>query len=151
MLKISQIKEWVKGNQTDIVLIVGVIFIAFISFGLGRLTAPLTVKNPIIIEQPSGAQSTATTTEQGTANTAASTSASSLSAPSASTQTSAEQQKRQFITSKAGTKYHWPWCSYAKNIKPENAVWFKTEAEAQAAGYTACGCISRSAPVGYKK
>ena len=149
MLKISQIKEWVKGNQTDIVLIIGVIFIAFISFGLGRLTAPLIIKDPITIEQPSEAQFTATTTEQGTINTAASTSASFLSTPSAST--SAEQQKGQFISSKAGTKYHWPWCSYAKNIKPENAVWFKTESEAQAAGYTACGCISRSAPVGYKK
>jgi hypothetical protein len=41
-----------------------------------------------------------------------------------------------YVASKSGTKYHLPWCSGAKRIKEENKVWFKTQAEAEDAGYT---------------
>ncbi len=41
-----------------------------------------------------------------------------------------------YVASKSGTKYHLPWCSGAQRIKEENKVWFKTKAEAEAAGYT---------------
>jgi len=37
----------------------------------------------------------------------------------------------------AGSKlYHHPWCSGAKRIKEANKLWFSTESEAIAAGYT---------------
>lgn len=41
-----------------------------------------------------------------------------------------------YVASKSGTKYHLPWCSGAQRIKEENKVWFKTKADAEAAGYT---------------
>lgn len=41
-----------------------------------------------------------------------------------------------YVASKSGTKYHLPWCGGAKQIKEENKIWFKTKAEAEAAGYT---------------
>ncbi len=41
-----------------------------------------------------------------------------------------------YVASKNGTKYHFPWCGSAKQIKEENKIWFKTKAEAEAAGYT---------------
>ena len=67
--------------------------------------------------------------------------------PSAVSQTS---EKGLFIASKNSNKYHWPWCSWAKKIKAENQIWFQTEAEAQAAGYSPCACIQNQAPAGYK-
>jgi len=41
-----------------------------------------------------------------------------------------------FVGSKNGTKYHYPWCSGAARIKEENKVWFQTVDEAKRAGYS---------------
>jgi hypothetical protein len=41
----------------------------------------------------------------------------------------------QFVASKNGTKYYFPWCGTVKNIKEENKVWFPTREAAVAAGY----------------
>jgi hypothetical protein len=41
-----------------------------------------------------------------------------------------------FVASKNGTKYYTAGCSGASRIKPENQVWFATDASAQAAGYS---------------
>lgn len=43
------------------------------------------------------------------------------------------------VVSKNGTKYHFPWCAGAGQIKEENKVWFRTEVDAQSAGYTKAG------------
>lgn len=41
-----------------------------------------------------------------------------------------------YVASKTGSKYHHRSCPGAKQIKPENQVWFVTATEATAAGYT---------------
>ena len=41
----------------------------------------------------------------------------------------------QYVASRSGTTYYYPWCGGAQNIAPERQVWFKTEAAAQKAGY----------------
>ncbi len=41
-----------------------------------------------------------------------------------------------FVASKSGTKYHAMHCSGSKTIKETNKIFFATEDEAQAAGYT---------------
>ncbi|GEM_PF-1763082 len=46
---------------------------------------------------------------------------------------------KDFVASKDSTKYHLADCGVAKNIKPENQVCFKTQEEAQKAGYSPCG------------
>lgn len=43
-----------------------------------------------------------------------------------------------FVGSKNSNVYHYPWCSEAKKIKPENLVTFNTVADACAAGYRPC-------------
>jgi hypothetical protein len=35
-----------------------------------------------------------------------------------------------------GSKYHFPWCPGAKQMKEENKVWFDSVEEAERAGYT---------------
>lgn len=51
-------------------------------------------------------------------------------------------QEGQFVGSKNSTKYHLPSCRFAKNIKPQNQVWFSSLEEAESRGYKPCGtCI----------
>lgn len=46
------------------------------------------------------------------------------------------QSLKNFVASKSGTKYHAMHCSGTKTIKETNKIYFATEDEAQAAGYT---------------
>jgi len=43
-----------------------------------------------------------------------------------------------YVASKDGKAFHVPGCALAKNIKPANLVKFKSKAEAEKAGYSAC-------------
>lgn len=42
----------------------------------------------------------------------------------------------QYVASKKGTKYHFPWCPGAKAMNEDNKIWFSTQEEAEKAGYT---------------
>jgi hypothetical protein len=42
-----------------------------------------------------------------------------------------------YEASKTGSQYYFPWCGGAESIAPEDQIWFKTEAAAQKAGYSA--------------
>lgn len=41
----------------------------------------------------------------------------------------------QFVASRTGAVYYYPWCSGATKIKPENQRWFASEEAAQKAGF----------------
>lgn len=43
-----------------------------------------------------------------------------------------------YVGSKKSDKYHYPDCKWAKKIKPENLVTFKSAEEALKAGYVPC-------------
>lgn len=45
-------------------------------------------------------------------------------------------QGGEFVASKTGTKYHFPWCPGAQSMRDENKIWFATKEEAERAGYT---------------
>ncbi|TSC62722.1 MAG: hypothetical protein G01um101448_259 [Parcubacteria group bacterium Gr01-1014_48] len=45
----------------------------------------------------------------------------------------------QYVASKKGTKYHFPWCGGAARISEENKIWFNSKEEAEKAGYTPAG------------
>ncbi|MFO0704378.1 MAG: hypothetical protein U0517_00155 [Candidatus Andersenbacteria bacterium] len=56
----------------------------------------------------------------------------------------AQKPQGQFIASKSGTKYHpASGCSYADRIKEENRIYFRSAAEAEAAGYEPSSCITK--------
>jgi hypothetical protein len=97
-----------------------IIVVGTLAFGLGRMSRVVEEREPIKIENIAPA----------TVNAAQVV---SVPAPSAA--------KGQVAASKNGTKYYFPTCSGIKRIKPENLVWFKTEADAKAAGLSiASGC-----------
>lgn len=124
---------WTKDHQADVVLTIGLVLIALISFGAGRLTAPQIDKEQVIIQNPT---------------------------PAASIEHSlisleGENQKEEteegiFVGSVKSNKYHWPDCSWAKKISPENQIWFNSEEEAQAAGYIRCSSFEKYLPAGYQ-
>ncbi|PIQ75279.1 MAG: hypothetical protein COV84_02015 [Candidatus Portnoybacteria bacterium CG11_big_fil_rev_8_21_14_0_20_40_15] len=135
--------DWAKKNQGDIALVLGFVFVALISFGIGYLTAPGVQKNPLIIEGPQTGISEQVASGQAGDAASASVLESATNA--------VDSGKGLIVASKNSKIYHWPWCSAAKNIKPENQVWFKSEAEAQATGRTRCADFEKLAPAGYIK
>lgn len=48
---------------------------------------------------------------------------------------SASKQTGQYVASKSGSAYHFPWCSGARRIKEENKIYFNSKEEAVKAGY----------------
>ncbi len=111
--------------NSENVLAMLIIAVAFVSFYLGRAsarqidvtsvhTAAVTESNSL--SKPFSINSTSTTYEEG-----------SPIIP---------EQGKGYVASKSGTKYHLPWCGGAKQIKEENKVWFATKEEAEKAGYT---------------
>lgn len=136
---IQKIKGFVAERQDKIVLIVGVILIALISFGLGLLNNREISKEPIIIEEPIQHR-TVDSQEKKPNNTAEN------SAADAQKQIN-EPQTEVVVASRNGTKYHLPSCPGAKQIKPENKITFSSPQEAEAAGYEpASNCPGLKAP-----
>jgi hypothetical protein len=41
----------------------------------------------------------------------------------------------QYVASRTGSVYYYPWCAAGQNIPPERKLWFATAAAAKAAGY----------------
>jgi len=106
---LSKIKNFFKSYEKDLILAAVIILVALISFGLGRLSKIGESRVPITIEN----LSTTTPAEKITDN----------------------KIMGNYVASKNGTKYHYPWCAGAQSIKEENKIWFSTAEEAQKAGY----------------
>ncbi|MDD2753664.1 MAG: hypothetical protein PHT44_03590 [Candidatus Portnoybacteria bacterium] len=140
IIDFNRIGDWLKRNQADIAIAAGFILVAIIAFGSGRLSAPQIVRNPVIIDEPDSSSS---------ANILSNVSRPIIGAAGESA--SMAGAKGLFVASKNGTKYYWPWCSWAGRIKEENKVWFNSEKDAQAAGFSPGACITSEAPAGYAK
>ena len=120
----NKIKSFLKENRRDLFLAALVFLVSMGSFGLGRLSAVWPEKEPITIEEPEDEG------QKPNDTTAAIVRPLSFGlSPSSGS----------FVASKNGSSYHLPDCPGAKRIKEENRVWFKTEAEARAAGYKPAG------------
>lgn len=144
------VKNWFSDNQADVVLIFGVILVAMISFGLGRLTVTQTTKEPVVIENQRAGVLDNVEQNLNQDNAGQNTNNEKSSSSANQKSDAASSEKGIIVASKNGTKYHWPWCSWAKKIKPENQAWFSSEAEAKAAGYEPCAAFYTQAPAGYK-
>lgn len=110
-----------------------VLLVALLSFGLGRFSALGEGKAVKIEYDPSLSQFTAPMAGPK-AQTAAAGNALPLTAPASD----------EVHASKNGTKYHYPYCPGAKQIKEENKITFASAREAEASGYTLAGnCAKR--------
>jgi len=109
-----------------------IILVAMFSFGIGRLSV-VSDREPIRVEyDPSLVQGEAL--NSSTSQVDKSQTASVIQAV----------EKTEVIASKNGSRYHYPHCGGAKQIKEENKITFATPVAAEAAGYTlAANCSSR--------
>jgi hypothetical protein len=111
--------------DNDIFVVMIIIFVAFTSFGMGRLSITTQEKTPIVFSEKlpvSFEKIQASHSPQELQSATYKPLANSLQAGS-------------IVASKNGTKYHFPWCSGAKRMKEENKIWFNSEQEAREAGY----------------
>jgi hypothetical protein len=122
------------------------VLVASASFGLGRLAylennrAPVVIRSAdgsnlpqdTLVDTPSSVTPGEPAQKQSVSNglvKGASVSATVQSTDTINTQSAV-------VASKAGTKYHYPWCPGAKQISPANKITFASIAEARKAGYT---------------
>lgn len=138
---IKKIKNFFLKNEQKIVLFVGFCLISAISFEFGVLQGQKWQQKPLVIEKPSD------TPQQGVGgqNEAPSTpSNSSQAIGQAKTperyNLKASSYPCAYVGSKSSNKFYLPTCSYAKRIKPENVVCFKTAQEAIGQGRMESKC-----------
>jgi hypothetical protein len=119
-----------------------VVLIAGASFGLGRIAFLENNRVPVAIRSEDGSilnTSNINADTQAT-NTNSNIKQTSITASGAvkgfSTAIVPVQTGSTVVASKSGTKYHYPWCSGAKQISPANKITFNTIEEARKAGYT---------------
>ena len=117
---LSNFKDLVKRNESDILLTITIILVALVSFGSGLLIDFSEDKSPIVIQNPT---------------------ASIIETSQLEKESSVE--KGTFVGSINSNKYHWPDCSFSKRIAEQNQIWFSSEEKAQNAGYARCGSFEK--------
>lgn len=113
---LDRFKQFIKDNESEIVLLGGVALISLISFAAGRLTASPPLKQPVRIEYLDASSFKYIT------------STSSLQAVE-------EKSAGKFVASKNSTKYHLPDCPGVRRIAEHNKIWFSSKEEAESLGY----------------
>jgi hypothetical protein len=124
------------------------VFTAIGSFGLGKMSAARPQKLVTVPEPSVMLTQSATSTSSGSATDLALKSAPSAATLTAPLDVPSEQTVvapvRNFVASKAGTKFHALTCPGAKTIKETNKIYFASVSDAEAAGYTrAANCPPR--------
>ncbi len=116
---LSNFRQIVKRNESDILLTITIVLVALIGFGAGLLVDFSKDNQSIIIQNPEINQEI---------NQA------SIQQASQPIKSQLVEQKK-FVGSINSNKYHWPECSFGKRIAEQNQIWFESEEEAQNAGY----------------
>ncbi|MFA6159911.1 MAG: hypothetical protein WC678_02355 [Parcubacteria group bacterium] len=126
----AKTKDFWQKYEYKIILILGFILVAVISFEGGVLKSQKMAQNPLIIEKPADNNNQAVCGVSQSQN---------LPSEAKKSENSAIEQPKDcaFVGSKNSNKYHLPTCRYAKNINPENRVCFSSKIEAESRGYLA--------------
>lgn len=129
----TKTKDFWEKYEYKLILIIGFILVAVISFEGGVLKGQKMAQNPLIIEKP-----VENTNDKNQAVCGASQAQNLPSeAKKDPNEVNAIPQTCAFLGSKNSNKYHLPTCRYAKNINPENRVCFSSKIEAESRGYVA--------------
>ena len=140
----EKLGDFFESNQRELVVILGTVFAGLTCFALGRVSA-LPEKEGVVFQPATvgGGE------KMGQTQPAASTPTAATANQPSGVLSGQQAGETRLVGSKSGKKYHWPWCSSAKKIKAENQIWFNSEKEALAAGFTKCSNFDKLAPAGY--
>jgi len=125
---------WIESEKAKhILIILVVILVAICAFLLGRLStrgenSGIKIEYPAPLVNQAGSVNSAISGDVKTATTSRNSSPQIYAKPAPA--------NRGYVASKRGQKYYPVGCSAAKNLKPENRIFFATVDEALAAGYT---------------
>ncbi|OGZ32572.1 MAG: hypothetical protein A3H02_00320 [Candidatus Niyogibacteria bacterium RIFCSPLOWO2_12_FULL_41_13] len=128
--KIKKVKKFIDDNKKELFISASFILMAFIAFGLGRMSVLEEQKYPIWFEEVG---------EEKIADKSQSADSKAQIANSKSQITENKEQNRILVGSKNSNLYHYTWCSGAKRIKEENKIYFSSKEEAEKAGYKPAG------------
>ncbi len=127
----SKIKDFWQKYEAKIVLVFGFILVAIIAFEAGVLKGQNWQQKPLVIEKPA----TASEICQMANNNPSQAQNSALEGQNTSETGKTTPQNCVFVGSKNSDKYHLPTCRWAKQIKAENTVCFKSAEDAVSKGY----------------
>jgi hypothetical protein len=136
----AKIKEFFLANETKIMLVIGFCLISAISYEFGVLQGQKWQQKPLIIEKPSDTQAGQETVNQGNLEASGTTKTAVASQIATNAAISPNMANCAFVGSKSSNKFYLPTCSYAKRVKPENLVCFKSAEEALGQGRTESKC-----------
>ena len=108
-----KINAFFEDRKSDVFVFLLIALVAIVAFGLGRLSVLYGGEGELKIIYPEGQESAA---------------AAVLS------------EGGEYVASRSGKAYYYPWCGVAQRIKPENLLRFGTVEAAQKAGYRPGNC-----------
>ena len=148
---LSQIKQFFKNNEGDVILVVGIILISLISFGAGWLMGTSSSMEPksvgeIKIEEmfPENLKAEADKAEAGEAEETEKNEKQEKESKSNIKEDEEQNEdvrqdenhsEKKIVASRNGEVYYYIWCKGVKRIKEENKKYFNSKEEAEAAGY----------------
>jgi hypothetical protein len=124
---------WEKFGE-KIILFIGIVLVALVSFEAGFLEGRKSESKPIEINQPACAPCPKSGESAGSGEKA------QLGGAKTGTQLNIEDQKCAYVASKNSNKYHLSTCQFAQKIKPENKTCFSSAGEAEGRGFQAAKC-----------
>jgi len=133
----QKIKEFFLKNEQKMVLVIAFCLISAVSYEFGVLQGQKWQQKPLIIEKPaniSEEQKSPNLTNYGASGTP------QVSASNSNNSAPANIAGCAYVGSKSSTKFYLPTCQWAKSIKPENVVCFKSAEEATGQGRTESKC-----------
>jgi len=141
-----KVKDFLLKYETKIVVFIGLILVSVVSFEFGLIQGKKLQTSPVVIEKTIPAQETASQgcsiTPPGAQNLAQEAKTPASGVNTQPTSLSAKLTDCAYVGSKNSNKFHLPTCTWAKRIKPENIVCFKSAEEALAQGRVGDkGCI----------
>ncbi|MFA6383058.1 MAG: Ada metal-binding domain-containing protein [Parcubacteria group bacterium] len=128
----NKIKDFLKANEPKIALFIGFVLVAGISFEFGLIQGKKQQNKPLIIEKSILGQNVESQVPSASPSQAQNLATEAKITPDS---TNTPPQSCTFVGSKNSNKYHLPTCHFAKLIKPENLVCFKSAEDAQSRGY----------------
>lgn len=125
----NKIKALWSRARENILIVCVIVLVAFLAFGLGRLSVFYAEKGQFKVLYPNGQSASALTGFLGVGGTKEETSLPPIP-PVAG----------YFVASKTGSTYFFPWCPLAVKIPSENKIYFNNRASAESAGYHTGRC-----------
>lgn len=138
--KLAKIKEFFLENETKIVLFVGFVLVSVISFEFGLMQGQKWQQKPLIIEKPSEVPEAQSNANQVNSDASEATKTASTPSTASKTPIAPNMAGCAYVGSKNSDKFYLPTCSYAKRVKPENLVCFKSAEEATGQGRMESKC-----------